>query len=186
MSSLPYVRSYKKLKSFFEALQRAETPPKFTYRYFVGLGFSSSKDRDFVIALKQLGFIDAKCLTTEDYASLKDVRQFEGIMKRGVERAYAALLELDRNVINVSENVLNGYFGRLTGVSLEKVVVYTRTFRELVSLAGWEKKEEQETEDKEGVKKIAANINLSINLPTTTDEKVYETLFKHLKDLIAP
>ena len=101
MSSLPYVQSYKKLKVFFEAVKIAETPSKFTYRYFAGLGFPSSKDRDFVIALKQLGFIDAKGQPTEDYASLKDVRQFEGTVKRGIERAYLNLLELDGNAVDV-------------------------------------------------------------------------------------
>ncbi len=186
MSSLPYVQSYKKLKVFFEAVKIAETPSKFTYRYFAGLGFPSSKDRDFVIALKQLGFIDAKGQPTEDYASLKDVRQFEGTVKRGIERAYLNLLELDGNAVDVSENVLNGYFGRLTGESLEKVMVYARTFKELVGLAGWDTEEEQEVESRKNVERDRSNINLSINLPTTTDEKVYETLFKHLKDLVTP
>ncbi len=184
MSNIPYVRSYKKLNTFFKAVQRAETPIKFTYRYFAGLGFPSSKDRDFVVTLKQLGFIDERGQPTEDYSSLKDLRQFEGTMKKGIERAYQSLLELDGNAISVSENVLNGYFGRLTGESLEKVVVYTRTFKELVGLTGWEKEKEQETGDKEEAKKAMSNINISINLPTTTDEKVYETLFKHLKDLV--
>jgi len=186
MSNFPYVQSYKKLKTFFEAVRRAETPSKFTYRGFAGLGFPSSKDRDFVIALKQLGFIDAKGRPTEDYASLKDVRQFEGTMKRGIESAYTALLELDGNVINVSENVLNGYFGRLTGESLEKVMVYTRTFKELVALAGWDAEEGKEGKGRKEDKKAVSNINISISLPTTTDEKVYETLFKHLKDLVTP
>jgi hypothetical protein len=180
------MESHKKLNNFFEAIQKAETPTKFTYRYFAQLGFPSSKDRVFVLALKQLGFIDEKGCPTEDYHSLKDLRQFEGTMKRGIARAYQDLLELDRHITDVSENVLNGYFSRLTGENINKAMIYTRTFKELVRLAGWEKKEEQQIEEKRVVKTAVPNINLSINLPTTTDEKVYETLFKHLKDLVTP
>ncbi len=189
MSKYPFIESYSKIKVFFEALQESETPSKFTYRYFARIGFPSSKDRGFVEALKKLSIVDEKSRPTEDYHNLKDLRQFKGTIRKGVERAYRELLDLDGNALSVSEDVLNGYFGRLTGESLNKAVVYTRTFKELVRLAGWEEKEDVEVVEEEQIveaKRVDSKINLSINLPSTTDEKVYETLFKHLKDLITP
>ena len=192
MSNIPCIDSYEKLEKFFNIVRDKETPLKFTYRHLARSGFPSSKDRVFVLLLKQLGYIDEKGRVKEDYHSLKDVVQFQGTLRRGIERAYTPLIELDGNAINATENVLNGYFGRLTGESLSRSLVYTRTFKELVRLAGWGKQDEQSIKESIAKEKIVENvrsipnINLSINLPTTTDEKVYQTLFKHLKELVTP
>jgi len=191
MSDIPYLESNEKIKGFFEALKSSETPTRFTYRYLIKIGFPSSKDRGLVGLLKQLGFIDRGGRPTQDYHSLKDLRQYEGTLRRGIERAYASLLDLDSRVLDVSEDVLNGYFGRLTGESLARALIYTRTFKALAGLAGWGGQKETasqiEIKEKPQLERgTPARINLSINLPTTTDEKVYQTLFKHLKDLVTP
>ncbi len=186
MSKFPYVRSYEKLGAFFSALSEAGVPQKFTFRYFAGLGFPSSKDRDFVKTIKMLGFVDNSGRPTQEYQALKDVRLFAITIRKSVDTTYGELLSLDKNAWNVSENVLNGYFGRLTGASISEAVVYTGTFKALVNLSDHNEQAEKPQIVKEGEKKTLQNINLSINLPTTTDEKVYETLFKHLKELIIP
>lgn len=185
MSKYPYVEAYDKLPEFFQAVREARMPEKFTYRYFANIGFPSSKDRDFVKALKRLDFIDENSRPTRSYQDLKDAGLFPSAIRKSIEKTYKELLDIDKEAWDVPENVLNGYFGRMTGESLEKTLVLTRTFKGLAALSDHEKKEEKNgTEEVEG--KQMSNINLSINLPTTTDEKVYETLFKHLKDLLVP
>lgn len=187
MSNYPFVEAYEKIPSFFQAVREARTPKKFTYRYFADIGFPSSKDRDFVLALKKLGFIDEKSHPTHHYLRLKDINEFPEVLGERLQEAYDTLFETDKNAIYVSENVLSGYFSRLTGCSVEEALVYSRTLKALVRLSSLSEKKELEEKSflqKPRDKKTASNISLNINLPTTTDEKVYESLFRHLKDLV--
>ena len=195
MFEFPYIEPYKKIEDVLNAVKSNEIPSKFTYRYLVKIGFPSSKDRDFVPAFKLLGLIDSLGRPTAKYADLRDLQQFEKVLSQAVKEAYISIFELDQDVINVLENVLIGYFGKLTGKSYQQATFYAKTFLELVRLANYrETKEvvvERQAQEVSRQQKVSStvktrgqNINLNINLPTTTDEKVYETLFKHLKDLL--
>lgn len=187
MYNFPFVVSYQKLKSLFDAVVKNEVPDKFTYRYLEDLGFASSKDRDLLPALKSLGFLDQKGIPTQAYADLKDPRFKSKVIRKSIDFAYEELFKLDSNVENVSENVLNGYFSKLTGASHQKCRIYTGTFRELVKLSNHQEK----TPNPINFEKIQElppqqNVNININLPITTNEEVYRELFKHLKGLLKP
>lgn len=188
MYKFPCVKSYEKLESLFESIINSEVPDKFTYRYLADIGFASSKDRDMLPALKMLGFVDEKGLPTDSYRGLKDSSVFKKVLLEAIEDAYQPLFETLPNAKNVSENVLTDYFMKLTEASHANSNAYKKTFLELLRLA--EDSEEtqaehntQEPNSREGLS--VKNVNLNINLPTTTDDKVYESLFKHLKDLLA-
>ena len=199
MFEFPYIGPYKKLEEVLDAIRSNEVPDKFTYRFLAKIGFPSSKDRDFVPAFRLLGLIDILGRPTAKYTEIRDLQQFEPVLTKAVEDTYKELFETDSNVANVSENVLISYFGKLTGKAHKESVTYTKTFLELVSLSGYKKKGVRAVEGEETkvvqevveeqkiqrtIKTRAQNINLNINLPTTTDGKVYETLFKHLRDLL--
>ncbi len=208
MFEFPHISSFNKLEDVITAINNDAVPAKFTYRYLAKIGFPSSKDREFIPAFKLLGLIDDQGHPTAKYTNLRDVQRFELGLGEAIEEAYAKLFETDPDANNVSESVLTGYFGKLTGGSHQKSTIYAKTFLELVRISNFEHqpnlalnagKESSEKEIKpqesamvaarnstglKGTK--AANINLNINLPTTTDGKVYESLFKHLKDLITP
>jgi len=195
MFEFPYIEPYKKLESVLKAIVEGEIPAKFTYRYLASMGFPSSKDRDFVPAFRLLGLIDSLGRPTARYTNLRDIKQFERVLSRSIREAYIGLFETDAKANNVSENVLMGYFGKLTGKSHRQTDVYAKTFKELVRLSNYKEIVEEHEEEKapispmvqkvpSTIKTRGQNINLNINLPTTTDGKVYETLFKHLKDLL--
>ena len=198
MFEFPYINPYKKLEEVLNAVKSNEVPDKFTYRYLAKIGFTSSKDRDFIPAFRLLGLIDAQGRPTTKYTDLRDLQQFEVVLGKAIKETYIKLFETDPNPRNVSENVLIGYFGKLTGKSHLQSVVYAKTFLELSRLSNLKPTlNEEEVGAYEGVAATAKvqktpsaikakvqNINLNINLPTTTDGKVYETLFKHLKELL--
>lgn len=186
MLDLPYVEAHEKMESFFEAVRKAVIPEKFTYRFFADIGFPSSNDRDFVKALRQLGFINAKGRPTKDYQGLKDADARTSVLSEKLRVTYEDMFEELKLPQNVPENVLNGYFGRITGESMEKVLVYAKTFKAIAKLAEFDDSVEdgQEGKKEKRRQKKRTNINLNLSLPTTTDEKVYQVLFKHLKDLV--
>ena len=195
MFEFPYIEPYKKLESVLKAAVEGEIPAKFTYRCLAGMGFPSSKDRDFVPAFRLLGLIDDLGRPTARYTDLRDLQQFERVLSQSVREAYVSLFEVDAKADSVSENVLIGYFGKLTGKSHQQANIYARTFKELVRLSNYNEIKEIPFEEitqaaltdqrvPSTIKTRGQNINLNINLPTTTDGKVYETLFKHLKDLL--
>lgn len=187
MFKFPYINPYKKLEEVLNAVKSNEVPDKFTYRYLAKIGFTSSKDRDFIPAFRLLGLIDVQGRPTTKYTDLRDLQQFEVVLGKAIKETYIKLFETDPNAGNVSENVLIGYFGKLTGKSHLQSIVYAKTFLELSRLSNFKPVlNEEEVGMYEGVtaKAKVQNVNLNINLPTTTDGKVYETLFKHLKELL--
>lgn len=202
MFEFPYIESYKKLEDVLNAVRSDEVPSKFTYRYLAKIGFPSSKDRDFVPAFRLMGLVDIMGRPTRKYVDLRDIQNTNAVIEELIDITYEKLFNTDPSAVSVSENVLVGYFGKLTGKSYQQSNVYAKTFLELVRLSGIKDfaperrkiKAEIGSEEvvldkdqKKAPKTVGTrgqSINLNINLPTTTDGKVYEMLFKHLKDLL--
>ena len=56
-----YLTQTKNLEAILEAIRNAQAPEKFTSRFLVDLGFSSTNDRLMVGMLRALGFIEIWC-----------------------------------------------------------------------------------------------------------------------------
>jgi len=54
-----YMYTVKSLPQMFEAIQKAQVPPRFTHDFLRTLGFKSTNDRAFINVLKGLGFLDS-------------------------------------------------------------------------------------------------------------------------------
>ncbi len=184
MHRYPYLTGVSKLNDFFDVIRAVEIPKKITYRYLAAIGFSSSNDREFLPFLRMLGFIDSAGVPTSEYAGLKGLQERPAVLRAALLHAYDELFQANPQATNVPENVLIDFFGKQTGGSMAEVMVYTTTFKALTSLADFSK--ENVLQSKPTSNTISAAVNLNINLPTTTDERVYESLFKYLKDFLTP
>jgi len=182
MINFPTLQSLDKLEVFFKIIRSASIPPKFTYRYLAKLGFASSNDRNFISLLRKLGFIDNKNVPTQKYSLLRDITLFKEILGQQVLFFYKDIFEIDTNALFVPEDVLLGYFGRLSSQDSKFLKNAVSLFLKLGTLASFEV-----LAQKKHIKEVSISkpkINLNITLPTTTDEKVYESLFRHLKKLL--
>jgi len=189
MYNLPLVNSPENLESLLKTIEDKEVPDKFTYRHLSKLGFASSNDRDLLPALKLLGFLDSKGRPTQAYVDLKDPRYKNETLKKGLKLAYKELFILDPDAETVSENVLNRYFSKLTGKSIEECSSYTATFKKLLSLTDLQKEQRQTTQNETieiNTQGQPQSINININIPVTTNKEVYKALFSHLKALLKP
>lgn len=58
--------------AYFDAIQGAEAPERFSVKFLEGLEFTSTNDRTFISILKELGFLDANNVPTKRYFEYLD------------------------------------------------------------------------------------------------------------------
>src|ERR1039457_7039509 len=92
-----YLVTTKNLEAFFNALQSAQAPEKFTYRFLESLEFTSSNDRLLMKLLKALGFIDDAGTPTKTYFDFLDQTQSRIVVARAVREAYGDLFAINKN-----------------------------------------------------------------------------------------
>jgi hypothetical protein len=70
-----YLVTTKNAEAFFNAIQGAKAPERFTTKFLKDLDFESSNDRLFIGVLKGLGFLDENGAPTERYFAFLDHSQ---------------------------------------------------------------------------------------------------------------
>lgn len=180
MQTYPYLFSTDKLDAFIKRLGEIAVPSKFTFRHLSSIGFSSSQERSFIPLLQFLGFLTEQNVPTEDYFRLRDTTDYKRVIQEKVEEAYKQIFDFDTRAHSVPEAVLVGYFGRVCPDPHKTLELMARTFKALCALGNFSSQERASSV----IKDASAKVKLSIELPATTDEKVYEAIFKHLKGLI--
>lgn len=188
MEKYPYVDTIDKFAQIIESIRIMPVPNNFTFRYFFTLGYSSSRDRHFIYLLKFLGFLDQLGKPAPSYFALRDPLKEKEIIASQVCASYKEVFALDENVPNVPESTLYSYFAGQTEAGEQVIKKQIRTFLWLCEFSGifdmFKNKKEKPSEPRK--KGVAPRVSISINIPTTTDDKVYDSLFRHLKELLAP
>lgn len=199
-----YLVSTKNVEDFFNAIQTAKAPERFTYKFLKDLGFTSSNDRLYVKLLKQLGFLDDNGVPTSRYYKFLDQSQSGAILAKAIEEAYEDLFLINKNAHEMDVNDVQNKLKTLTeGKKSEKVTrLMATTFKALTEYADWEgldKLEESELKDEAEepldefeekpidkypkTSKLGAEFhyNIQIHLPESRDSAVYDAIFQSLK-----
>lgn len=134
-----YLVTTKNAEAFFNALQTARAPERFTTKFLKDLDFASSNDRLFAGVLKGLGFLDENGTPTSRYYSFLDHSQSRRVLADAVREAYDDLFALNRNAKNMDIDEVRGKFRSLTqGQKSENVInLMANTFDVLRGLADW-------------------------------------------------
>lgn len=197
-----YLTSTKNLAALLDAIKTAQAPDTFNLRFLEGLGFPSSNDRLFVGVLQALGFLNTDKKPTDRYFQFLDQTQSEIVLAEGIRDAYDDLFRVNTSANKLSKiDVINKFKTLSQGQYSESVLdKMGLTFSELVKLADFEAKpaprdslvvgdEEPELE----VEKVAdvrrpkvglggLHYNIQIIMPESRDPKVYDALFRSLKE----
>ena len=195
-TNFPYTQSYKKIPEFFEAIQKAVVPEKFTTRFLAEtLKFKGTNDRPLTSILKSLDFIDVNGAPTEKYFNYKNKDIASAILGKSIKNCYSTLYQTDEEFHKLSDDKIKGYFESTTGKeSKNKILSYmTKTFIELKNLARFDEKsngieigkstqEEIPIQNNQNSKNFVLSHTIVVNLPSTTDQKVYDVLFKSMKE----
>jgi hypothetical protein len=194
------------IPDYFDAIQNAQAPDRFSTRFLEGLGFKSTNDRLIIGVLKDLGFIDSDGKPTSRYFQFLDREQSSRVLAAAIREAYSDLFEVRVNAHELdAEDVKNKlrtlYAGKKTDLTIARI---SNTFAALCQIADFSlaptsettalPKEpepipetviektvvERSTEKTVGFRSLQYHIN--IVLPESRDQAVYDAIFKALKD----
>ncbi|MGH3118797.1 MAG: DUF5343 domain-containing protein [Gaiellales bacterium] len=188
------------IKPILEDIGKAGVPPKFTYDFLKQLGHPSSANRPVIGVLKAIGFLSDNGTPTDRYRRFKDPNQAGAAMAEGIREAYADVFTVDQQAHSRNATELTGIFARLSdkGQAVNKKMA--STFKVLVELADFgapvvpqtlngeapagppdrPAEEPKETARPAGV--MALRHDVHVHLPVTTDIKVYDAIFRALRE----
>ncbi len=198
-----YLTSTKNLAAILDAIKGAQAPEKFTIRFLESLEFKSNYDRLIIGVLKSIGFLGSEDGTpTERYFSFLDQTQSEIVLAEGIRDAYSDLFQVNKTAEKLSKQNVKGKFKTLTQGQYSDSVLdkMALTFSELCKLADFESKpalhqddneiEPQEeavattrSKERKALPPIGGlHYNIQLILPESRDPKVYDALFRSLKE----
>jgi hypothetical protein len=204
----PYVNATGTLKSVFDKIKEAATPPRFTQDYIVTkLGFSKSGSTLAMIPfLKKIGFIGSDGIPTEIYEKFRSPNEKNSglALAKAIKIGYSELYERNEYFHNLNKIELKNFLIEVTGADPKSrsIVSLVNTIEILKSMAVFDVVEDKkETSPKLTVEKetkpsysaspnkekdLGFNISytINLNLPETSDITVFDAIFKSLKEHI--
>jgi hypothetical protein len=206
MAQLPYMVSASATTKILTKIKEAPTPTKFSLNYLsTTLGFTSPNDKAFVAFAKSLGFLDQSGIPTELYKQFRNPSLSATALGKGIMRAYKPLYNRNENFYNLSKDKLHELVCAETGYDHDNITAkrITNTFIEVKKLAVFDKVNDEidtETGDEEfndgeqesigeetklvgqPFGKLGLSYNINLILPNTDDPKVFNAIFKSLKE----
>jgi hypothetical protein len=200
-----YLHSVKNVGAIFGAIKNAGVPERFTHEFLKQLGFTSSNDRAVIPVMKALRFLDDNSAPTDRYKRFRDPSISGAVMAEALRDGYADLFTVHARANEQSPTALVGAFKRITGKGDSVAQKMATTFKALASLADWSASsaavpvEDPEPSDTavaeerpapaQRVEPVPAVVafpalrhDVHIHLPVSTDVKVYDAIFRSLRE----
>lgn len=197
LGKYPYILNTGRLREFIEKIPKIGVPPKVNTNTLPTLGFKSTNDRPIVRILKFIDFTDASGTPNQNYKDFRDSKRAGVIMASALRKTYSELFELYENACEKDDQSLKDFFAATTDAGEQVVLQTVATFKVLCSFAelkevikeekgkGEEQRGKAKGEEEKGVQMptgVTINLNIQLALPATEDAKVYENIFKALRD----
>ena len=199
MEQFPNVNVSGKIPLFFEKLQQAVVPDRFTYKFLIDtLGLKGTNDRPLVSLLKCLDFIDGNGSPTDAYRSYKNVQTCKATLGKQIKKCYHVLYERNEFIHEQNDATIKSLFGEILGKESNNASVKNmyRVFLKLKELADFtessklippiptptnssQNNNEYEVNSK---KSFQLTHTIVLNLPAVSDPLIYDALFKSLKE----
>lgn len=197
----PFVNAYGNLSKLLKKIKTASVPPKVTRDYLsTVLGLKSSSYHPMIPFLKRLGFLDQLGVPTQRYKDFRSDSKSGFIVAKALKEAYSDLYDGNEYAHNLSKEELVDLVSTRTGATKTdtSVMAVVGTFMELIKLAAFdledipedigENKEEEVVGEAAPTKKpsgehvkFGISYTINLNLPATTEIKVFDAIFKSLK-----
>jgi hypothetical protein len=194
-----YLVTTKNAEAFFNAIQGAKAPERFTTKFLKDLDFTSSNDRLYIGLLKGLGFLDENGSPTDRYFAFLDHSQSRRVLAEALHDAYDELFAVNVSAHTLTVDEVKGKLKSLTqGQKSDAVVGWmANTFKGLAELADWETPvgapEQEEPKPAPGPpipapqrpvtsgSELELHYNIQLILPESRDQAVYDALFSSLR-----
>jgi hypothetical protein len=192
----------KNLKTIFERVRGAGTPPKFTLEFLKALGHGSSSDRPVIGVLKGLGFLTADGVPTERYNDYRNAGKSGHALAAGLRDGWAPVFLADQRAHEKNTTQLTELFKSVSGKGEAVARKMATTFKTLCEMATWTEapatgpaasplaasEGEEALVDPPAAKVVSASggrltlhHDVHVHLPATSDVSVYTAIFRALK-----
>lgn len=195
--SYTYALKTGSLKEFLGKVKSKElgVPDKVNRDYLKSIGYTSSNDFPIIRVLKSINFIDKSSAPTQNFKDFRTEKSRQ-VMAAALRNTYAELFKIYAKPYQKSRETLENFFAK-GKPSLKKYTLglYVDTFKILCEFADLEaappkieaKEAKEEVIEKRQViseipEGLTINLNIQLTLPVTDDAKVYENIFKALKE----
>lgn len=207
MAQLPYMIAASAVRKILEKIKEAPTPSKFTQNYLsTTLGFEGANDKAFISYAKSLEFIDASGVPTSLYKQFRTPTLSGGALAKGLMRAYKPLYDRNERFYELNKTKLHELVCAETGLDHDNVTAkrITNTFLEAKKIADFsaidgteesddiedideldehlQREDQTQTNNQHHVGKLGLSYNINLILPNTDDPKVFNAIFKSLKE----
>lgn len=195
------------IPAYFDAIQGAEAPERFSTKFLQDLGFTSSNDRLIIGILKDLGFLNTDGVPQERYFQYLDRDIAAHALADGIRDAFGDLFAVNKEANKLD---VDGAYNKLRTLykSAKKdtvVKLIAKTFVALCEVADFSKHkkkphakvddkkhdetktdqtqtDQQEMDGKSLVSLESLQYHVNIVLPESRDQAVYDAIFKSLRD----
>lgn len=197
------------LTAYFDAIQGAEPPERFSVRFLHDLGFATSNDRLFIGILKDLGFLDTDGVPQERYFQYLDKTKSAYVLAEGIRESYSDLFTVNKEAhtldLDGADNKLRTLYKGAKKNTVIKLIA--RTFISLCEIADFSRapgvlppkplgkpkeepkgpKVDKDTKtlppsERKMVTLESLQYHINIILPETRDQAVYDAIIKSLRD----
>jgi hypothetical protein len=195
VAKYPYTVKPSSLQKFLTEVATIGMPEKINTQTLPTMGYKSKNDRALVPILRFINFIDGSGIPTQNYKDFKNRMLSKSTMAKVLQAAYIELFKLYPNAYQKDDESLSDFFsGAVTG-GADVLKLTVTTFKTLCSFADFKEvpqedgvagEKEKPTEKAKAVPSassgVTINLNIQLTLPATENAKVYESIFKALKD----
>jgi Family of unknown function (DUF5343) len=115
------------IPAYFAAIQNADAPPRFSYKFLEGLGFTSTNDRLLIGVLKDLKFIDADGVPQKRYYEFLDTARSAQVLAEAIKGAFSDLFTVNRQANKLSATEVRNKLRTLyAGKKKDSVISFNR------------------------------------------------------------
>jgi len=206
MSEPPYTPRHGKIEKYLEKIKEVGVPEKVNRAWLRSVGFRSGNDAYVIKVWKHIGFIDGSNVPTELWRRYRVPAQSKAVLAQAIRSGYSGLFGMYEDAYRKDREALYSYFSSQTNKAESTINLMVKTFNSLCDLAEFEAlpevavpvtapvpepiaerpREERPTTIPRGVGLPQVHINIQLHLPETSDQTVYDNLFKSLKKHLFP
>jgi hypothetical protein len=199
----PYMNAYGNIGRALNKIKSAQTPPRFTQDFLATkLDLSGGGARPLIPFLKRTGFLGGDGVPTERYKRFRNPGQSGRAAREALREGYKSLYEVNEYIHDASDKDLLGVVVQVTGLepksAISKAIV--ASFKALKEFATFDDAEEEENgQDAEDTADAAAedqderqhvtltkglglSYTINLHLPLTSDIKVFDAIFRSLRN----
>lgn len=203
--NLPYLSTPGSVKTALEKIRSAATPELFTKDFLnTKLQIKGGTGSSILAYLKKIGLVASDGKPTDLYKRFRNPTSGGAAIAEAMKIGYRDLLEVNEYFYELSDKDLLALIVQVTGAEADSAVAkYTLyTFKQLKAYADFEPIEDQENGKQEMLpgsmqmqlppqvpppsdqSKVGLNLSytINLNLPATTDQAVFNAIFKSLKE----